>query len=229
MTNRGDIQTARERKRAERDAVIRAALPHVPFDGWTEKTLARACDDVGLAGACLRLFPAGPRDAVAHFMDLADRQMLEDLAAYDLPAMKVRERIATAVRIRLERWTPYREAVRRALTLMPLPPFAGTALRGWYRTVDTIWRAAGDRSTDFNFYTKRALLAGVYAATLLFWLDDRSQGCAATWSFLDRRIADAMQIPQLKARIADAFKLLPNPRRMMEMARASTRGGRRWS
>src|SRR4051812_17448249 len=179
---------ARREKRAQRDAVIKAALPNVPFDGWTDATLARAAESAGFPGQAKRIFPGGAKDAIAHFMDLADRLMLEDLAALDLANMKVRARIATAVRVRLERWTGSREAVRRALSLAPLPPFAGDALRGWYRTVDTIWRAAGDRATDFNFYTKRALLAGVYGTTVLFWLDDRSPGCTATWAFLDRRI-----------------------------------------
>ena len=211
------FQQAREAKTAQRDAVILAALPQVPFDGWSQKSLMAAAENAGFgADAAARLFPGGVKEAVAHFMDLADRTMLEDLKALDLKAMKIRMRITTAVRMRLERWTPNREAVRRALALSPLPSFAGNSLRGWYNTVDVIWRAAGDSSTDFNFYTKRGLLAAVYASTVLFWLDDRSENCAATWAFLDRRIAEVMQFPQIKARVAEKFKLLPDPRRVFE-------------
>jgi ubiquinone biosynthesis protein COQ9 len=211
---------SRQQKVSDCDAVIRAALPHVAFDGWTAKTLNQAAEVVGLADAVPRLFPGGPRDAVIHFMDMADRLMIEDAKAHDLAAMATRERVAFVVRLRLERWTPYREAVRRALALAPLPPFAGATLRGWYRTVDAIWRVAGDRSTDFNFYTKRGLLAAVYAATVLFWLDDRSSECEATWAFLDRRIADVMQIPQIQARFKEGMGLFPNPWRLMKRARA---------
>jgi ubiquinone biosynthesis protein COQ9 len=208
---------AKTPKTDQRDALILAALPHVPFDGWSRKTLAAAAQSAGLeAGTELRLFPEGVKDAVAHFMDMADRLMLEDLKGLDLAAMKIRVRIATAVRVRLTRWTPHREAVRRALALSPLPPFAGGSLRGWYKTVDAIWRACGDKSTDFNFYTKRGLLAAVYGSTVLFWLDDRSEDCAATWAFLDRRIADVMQVPQLKAKLTERLKLLPDPRRLFE-------------
>ena len=99
----------------------------------------------------------------------------------------MRERATLGVRLRLERWTSQREAVRRALAFSAHPLFAGRALRGWYRTIDAIWRAAGDRSVDFNFYTKRGLLAAVYGATVLYWLDDRSEGNKATLDFLDRR------------------------------------------
>lgn len=219
------IQQAQAEKSAQRDAVVLAALAHVPFDGWSKKSLAAAAAGAGLTEQdSLRLFPGGIKEAVAHFMDMADRTMLEDLNSVDLGAMKVRARVTLAVRLRLERWTPHREAVRRALALAPLPPFAGGALRAWYRTVDAIWRAAGDRSTDFNFYTKRGLLAGVYGATLLYWLDDRSPGCAATWAFLDRRIADVMQFPQLRARLSERLKDLPDPRRIL--ARLAARASR---
>ena len=211
------IDKARREKNEHRDAIIMAALPHVPFDGWSEKTLSAALQSVGEEpGAMRRFFPGGVKDAIAHFIDLADRLMMEDLKAYDLPAMKVRERVTIGVRVRLERWTPHREAVRRALILSPLPPFTGGALRGWYKTVDAIWRAAGDKSFDFNFYTKRGLLAAVYASTLLFWLEDKSEGCSATWAFLDRRIADVMKVPQIKGRIAERLKSLPSPRKVME-------------
>ena len=206
-------------KVALRDTVIRAALAHVPFDGWSRKTLVAAATSAGLdAAAVARVFPGGIKDAVAYFTDLADRTMLADLKGLDLAAMKVRVRVATAVRIRLEPWTPHREAVRRALALSVMPPFAGGSLRGWYRTVDAIWRAAGDKSTDFNFYTTRGLLAAVYGATVLFWLDDRSPGCSATWAFLDRRIGEVMQYPQLRARLTARFteglRALPNPRKL---------------
>ena len=198
-------------KTAERDAVIAAALPHVPFDGWTQKTLQDAAATAGLKGAVQRLFPGGPKDAVAHFMDMADRAMVEDLKAQDLSALKIRAKVALGVRLRLERWTPHREAVRRALALAPHPAVAGSVLRNWGRVVDLIWRAAGDKSVDFNFYTKRGLLAAVYGATVLYWLDDRSEGCSGTWAFLDRRIEDVMQVPQIKAKIAERLKALPSP------------------
>ena len=88
-------------------------------------------------------------------------------------------------------------------------------MRGWYKTVDAIWRICGDRATDFNFYTKRGLLAGVYASTLLFWLDDHSENCAATWAFLDRRIANVIDFPKWKAKVTEGLKALPDPRSIM--------------
>jgi ubiquinone biosynthesis protein COQ9 len=214
------IAEAKAEKLARKDAVLRAALPNVPFDGWTMATLEAAAQKQGYAKAeARRLFPAGPKDAIAHFRALADRLMLEDLGRLDLAGMKIRERIAAGVRSHLERWNAHREAIRAALALSPLPPYVGDSLRGGYNTVDAIWRAAGDRSTDYNFYTKRGLLAGVYAATVLFWLNDRSDGCAETWKFLDRRIQNVMEIPKLQKRLSDGLKQLPDPRELLERLR----------
>ena len=86
---------------------------------------------------------------------------------------------------------------------------APLALKLLYRTVDAIWYAAGDNATDFNFYTKRALLAGVYSSTVLYWLNDKSAGCADSWSFLDRRIDEVMQVPKLLGRVSAITEPLP--------------------
>ncbi|MFN4090912.1 MAG: COQ9 family protein [Alphaproteobacteria bacterium] len=199
---------------ALRDRLLDATLPHVPFDGWTMTALAAGARDAGLDPADVpRAFPRGPVEAVACHSRRADRLMVEALGRRDLAAMKIRERIAAAVRIRLEQNAGDREAVRRGLSLLSLPQNGPLAGRLLYRTVDAIWYACGDTATDFNFYTKRGLLAGVYGATLLYWLDDHSDGFADTWSFLDRRIAGIMRIPQIQAGLGRLFGRLPDPRR----------------
>jgi ubiquinone biosynthesis protein COQ9 len=205
---------------AIRDQVIEALLPDVPFDGWSRSALEAAARRVGLDREELRLyFPRGPRDAVAWFSRWADRKALEALDAETLAAMKVRERIAAGVRARLAVLSPHREAVRRALALLAMPSSAALGLKLLYDTVDALWYAAGDTATDFNFYTKRGLLAGVYAATTLYWLDDRSPDGAETAAFLDRRLADVMAIPRIGARLRHNLDLLPNPFRFARLAR----------
>jgi ubiquinone biosynthesis protein COQ9 len=193
------------------DALVLATLPHVAFDGWTFAALKAGGSAIGMDDDAVRLtFPDGGPEAIRHFIDMADRMMVEDVKARDLSDMKLRDKVTLAVRLRLERWSPYREAVRRALPAAVLRnPVRGAA--ALYRTVDAIWRAIGDRSVDFNFYTKRALLGAVYGSTLLYWLDDRSEGCSATWTFLARRIADVMKFPKLQQGLRDRLSKLPNP------------------
>ena len=206
-----------------RDRLLLAALPHVPFDGWSEKALTAAAVDLGLEPEDARqVFPGGPVALVAYHAAYADRQMEEALKESDLAAMRVRERIAHAVRIRLEGNAAHREAIRAALPVLAQPGNGPHALHSLYRTVDTIWFATGDKSTDFGFYTKRALLAGVYLSTLLYWLNDGSEDAQATWGFLDRRIADVMRIQTARARFArfrpPGLSLL---QRLREAARAA--------
>jgi ubiquinone biosynthesis protein COQ9 len=196
----------------EKRAILAAALPNVVFDGWSAKCLREATVAAGFEPAmALRAFPGGVIDLLEFSIAEADRHMLDALTRMDLPALKIRERIATAIRLRLEAEALHKEAVRRALAVLALPIHAGRALKCLYRTVDAIWYAAGDSATDFNFYTKRMLLAGVYGATVIYWLDDKSADQEATWAFLDRRIGDIMQIQKLRGRLAKLTEAWPDP------------------
>jgi len=180
-----------EKLRAE---LLQASLAHVAFDGWSRTTLRAAARDLGVDPVlAFNAYPGGEAELVEAFSTWADHRMLDALAERDMAAMKVRERIAAAVRLRLEQLEPHREAVRRGLAFFALLPNAASGVRSLYRTVDAIWYAAGDRATDYNFYTKRLLLAGVFSSTLLFWLDDASEGRAETWAFLERRIAEVLK------------------------------------
>jgi len=187
---------------AERRRILAAALPLVPFDGWTGKLLTEAAVIAGLEpSVALRAFPGGVVDLAVFHIQEADRLMLEELALRDLPSLKIRDRIATAIQVRLEQQAGNREAIRRAVALLALPGHAPLALRSLYRTVDAIWHAAGDTATDFNFYSKRLLLAGVYSATLLYWLEDKSEAHQRTWAFLDRRIGEIMRLQKFRGRL----------------------------
>lgn len=203
-----DIETRRR--------LLAATLRHAPFDGWTMKALEAGARDLGLGIAeALLHFPGGLTELAAFHHAEADRIMLEGLATRDLAALRIRERVALAVRLRIEPHAKDREAIRRVLWFLAQPPQAPVALRCLYRTVDAIWHALGDRSTDFNFYTKRALLAGVYGSTVLYWLEDKSEGQAESWKFLDRRIEDVMKMPQGLARLEKLKERLPDPLRIL--------------
>jgi ubiquinone biosynthesis protein COQ9 len=179
----------------ERDSAIRATLPHVAARGWT-----RAALSAGLAGLGRDpleqdwLFPRGPVEAIEAWCDLADRDMAAAAAGRDLAAMKIPARIRTLVILRLEQAEPWREAVRLALAHQSLPWNLASGLRSAARTADAIWAAAGDTSNDVSWYTRRATLAGIYGATLAFWLQDHAPGFPATRAFLDRRLSDLRRL-----------------------------------
>ncbi len=196
-----------------RPHLVRAMLPHVPFDGWTFAAVDAAADALGVPRARARLAFSGPIDMADAFTAMADEDMAAAMAAEGVASLKVRERITRAVEIRLEQAAPHKEAVRRALAQLALDP--PRAARTLWRTADAMWRAAGDSSTDFNFYSKRAILGGVYSATLLFWLSDASEDMAATRAFLRRRIDGVMRFEKAKAQFRALGDRLPDPVRFL--------------
>ncbi len=200
--NTPEMPQASDPDAALRDRLADTLAAEAVFDGWTRAALSTAARQLELpAGEADRLFPGGPVQVLTYVSERSDQRTVEDMEKEGVATQKIRDRIKSAVRIRLERHTGEREAARRALALLALPLNAGLGLRLLYKTVDAMWYAAGDTSTDFNFYTKRATLAGVYSSTLLYWLNDRSEGSEATWAFLDRRIDDVMKIEELKSRV----------------------------
>ncbi len=193
-----------DKQKAAHD-IINATLPHVPFDGWTQGVLSKAASDAGYKSTdAIRVFSGGAIDAVDYYVRSCDEAMSLAISGYNLETMKVREKIALAVRLRIMAYADHREAARQALKLQASPTHAAHALKSLYRTVDEIWFSIGDTSTDFNFYTKRLTLAAVYSATLLHWLDDHSPDYESTWNFLARRIENVMQFERFKRRMREA-------------------------
>lgn len=200
--------------------ILNAATKHIAFDGWSYTAWKHGAKDAGIdENTARRLYPGTAASMVALHNRIADTNMVEALAGYienlgGLENARIRDVIAAAVKFRLTNVSDDREAVRRGITLLALPGNAAIAAKLLYRTVDSIWQTAGDTSTDYNFYTKRALLAGVYSSTLLYWLNDHSEGFSDTWAFLDRRIEDALKIPKLTQAPKRALSNLPNPMRL---------------
>jgi ubiquinone biosynthesis protein COQ9 len=194
----------------DRDKAIEAMLPNIPFDGWTTRSLKAGLRDAGMpADEADLLFPLGTVDMIETFCDLADRRMEE--AAATLPEMRLPEKVRAVIALRLEQNRPYKEAVRRAIAILSVPRNTRAAAACTARTVDAIWHAAGDRSVDFAWYTKRAQLAAIYTATVLYWLRDCSEGDADTLAFLDRRLATTAWLHRLRKRFDTMVDRLPRP------------------
>jgi len=208
-----DAQTKKAESRSDdemREAVLAAALPHAAFDGFTDSLLQKAGAEAGVSKPELgRLFEHGAISLVEFYSTRTDAEMEKRLAAMDLKAMKIRERIATAVKTRLAILKPHKEAARRAAAMLTLPPHIPLATKLLYRTMDTMWRAAGDTATDFNFYTKRGILAGVYGSTAMRWFNDTSEDEKPTEDFLAARIENVMQFEKFKAKAKEALSNFP--------------------
>lgn len=183
------------------DALLDAALRHVAFDGWSAATMAAAAADAGLSETDAReLAPRGAIDLVAALHRRGDSEMKERLANADLASFRFRDRVAKALKVRLDAM-PDQQVARRTAAFLSVPIHAPEGAKLVWGTSDMIWNALGDTSRDGNWYTKRATLSGVFGSTLLYWLGDESPDHAATNAFIDRRIDDVMQIESLKGKL----------------------------
>ena len=179
---------------------VEAMLRHVPFDGWSEAAMQTTAEEMCLSASDVaRLFPKGFVSVVTLGSDDVDAKMVAEFMsrfADRLDEMPVHIKIRELLLIRFEILQPHKEAVRKMITFMAKPAQAELGSRLLYKTLDRVWRAAGDRSTDYNFYTKRATLAAVYGSTLLAFLDDDTPDMQKTRGFLDRRLQDVAKIPR---------------------------------
>lgn len=202
--------------------LIDAALAHVAFDGWGAETLRLAASDceIPLAEA-QALFPRGAVDLALAYHRAGDTAMVKAVQAARETEMRYSERVAHAVRTRLQ--LADKEAVRRGTTLFSLPQNAADGAGAIWETADAIWNALGDSSRDVNWYTKRVTLSGVYSSVVLYWLGDTSDDDAATWEFLDRRIANVMQFEKTKAQLRKnplVKSFMDGPGRVLDNIRA---------
>ena len=207
--------------------LLEAALPNVAFDGWSSATFQAAIAQTGIdADHARALFPRGATDMAVLFHREGDRAMAEAIRAEDMSGLRFRDKVARALRLRLD-VIDDKEAVRRGTALFALPHLAADGAKLIWGTADAVWTALGDTSDDVNWYTKRATLSGVWASVVLYWLGDQSEGHADTDAFIDRRIGEVMQIEKLKAQVNDSrlLKPLTGPlNRLLGAIRAPGRG-----
>ena len=198
-------------------AALAPVLPaHAAFDGWSNAALAMAANELGVPPERARLaFPGGQAEMIDAWFDAIDKAMLDAFPPDRIAAMKIRERIRELILFRFEAMRPNREALRRALAILAQPQNLAAGARLAWRAADRIWRVAGDTATDFNHYSKRFILVGVYGSTTLVFLDDGNPDLADTRAFLNRRIDDVMRFEKFKASWRGTRERLPSLSRFL--------------
>lgn len=197
-------KTSKNNEMSLKDQLLLKTLLQVPSLGFSEEALLAGAKAAKIPAAkALGLFAQLPDDLIAHQADWADRQMLAAYSKQSKGVKRVRDKVALGVRLRLEALAPYKEGVREEVRELAKPWHVPLAAQLVFKACDVIWNAAGDASTDYNYYTKRGLLAGVLTTTTLRWLADNSEDHAETWEFLDRRIENVMQIGKLTGRLKE--------------------------
>ncbi|MCE3232000.1 MAG: rpsU-divergently transcribed protein [Rickettsiaceae bacterium] len=195
----------------KRHKILEEALKLVPFDGWTGATLTNASINAGLEPEYGNIvFPGGLTELVDFFLRDLDHKMQETLSKKDITKLRIRDRIHLAVKTRLELAEPYKTTIRKTISFYAVPLHSLESIPAVWKTADEIWYAVGDKASDFNPYTQRAILSGVYSSTLLYWLQDKSHNHQDTWAFLSRRIDNVMKFEKVKSKVRDfVTKIFP--------------------
>lgn len=190
--------------------LVYATLEHVPQCGWSETAMRMGAQDLELDDSTVwRFFPEGINQVVELWHNDVDKKMLSRLKRFKTNEMRVRDKIALAIKTRLNILLPYKSAVEPTLKYLALPLQTPLGTKLLFKTIDEIWHWAGDASTDYNWYTKRALLAAVYTSTIIFWLNDTSERHSGTFNFLNNRIEDVMKLGKLPKDIMKCGKEFP--------------------
>ena len=197
---------------ALKDKIIDAALKNINFDGWSKDSIMSVFKTHSIdEKAYDELFPKGIIDGILHFADFTDRKMLSIYKKNDNADIKIPEKIKSLLLIRFEILMPNKEAVRRSFGILALPNNSKLAIKNVYNTTDEIWKATGDKSTDFSFYTKRATLAGVYSSSMMYWLGSIDPDLKNVEQFIDRRLENVNFIGKFTKPIKDKFKFSFDP------------------
>lgn len=208
-----------------RAALLDAAIENAAFDGFTPRAIDEAARSLKVSPELAALaFPGGPKDLLRAWSEKLDDAVRAELEAADLKDLKIRARVTRGVRLRLEKMADRKISARRAAAFLALPLNAPMGAELSFRTADAIWRGIGDTATDFNYYTKRLLLAGVITSTMLYWFSDEAEDSQPTWDFLDRRIENVMSFEKAKAGVQATLAKLPNPFGLLGSLRYPSRG-----
>ena len=200
---------------------IRAYLaPHIAreaaFDGWTKEAVINAAraenvdEDLALLAFNIEGKRIDPMDLIDAWIESIDVETERRLPAEKLGTMKIRERIRQIVETRIDLLAENRESLRRALAIEAMPLNAPRALKWGWRSADIMWRLAGDTATDYNHYTKRAMLGSIYAATLAILINDDSNNQIETRAFLGRRIDNVMSFEKAKFQFLARTEHMPS-------------------
>ncbi|CAI9100760.1 OLC1v1037927C1 [Oldenlandia corymbosa var. corymbosa] len=179
----------------EQARVLRASLPHVIRLGWTEAAMLAGAREVGVSPSIVGSFSRKEAALVEFFMDECLQRLIDIIDSDEnLQALIPSARVAKLVRTRLEMQAPYISKWPQALSIQALPANIPTSFKQRAMLIDEIWHAAGDESTDVDWYVKRTVLGGIYSTTELYMLTDASPDFKDTWTFLDGRIRDAFDL-----------------------------------
>ena len=153
------------------------------------------------------LFPDGNKDLLEYSLDQLNIELQEYCKSIDLIRLPLHKRIRKILLSKIEIMNKEKNFYKKIFLKSLLPNRTISLSKQLYKSIDQIWYLAGDTSVDFNFYTKRLILAGIYSRVVLFFFNNNNQN--ELENLLDLNLKRVAKIPELKSKINIIKDYLP--------------------
>ncbi|EGG25158.1 ubiquinone biosynthesis protein [Cavenderia fasciculata] len=190
-----------------KEIILEKALKNVSLYGWSDTSISMACTELGYSNITHGLFENGGYDLAYYFVTRCNNQLKEKLSSDILMGLTPRERIKMVIKIRLSMLIPYIHRWSEAMQLLAHPKNLINSAPSMANLVDEVWHLVDDRSSDFEWYSKRALLAALYTSSELFMITDTSPEYKNTWRFVDDRVDDLISIIKFKRDVGESLSM----------------------
>ena len=162
------------------------------------------------------LFPEGNKDLLKYSLEQLNIELQEYCKLIDLIRLPLHKRIRKILLSKIEIMNKEKNFYKKIFLNSLLPNKSVSLPKQLYKSIDQIWYLAGDASVDFNFYTKRLILAGIYSRVVLFFFNNNNQ--SELENLLDLNLKRVAKIPELKSKINIIKDYLPKVMKFVKNA-----------
>ena len=181
------------------------------FDSLNYKNLSNMveCKKLGIEPEqCSRylssFFPKGINDVLLYFNEMIGLN-LQGLTKLKLKKLSVSEKIKFLLFSRLEILEKEKINFKPLLRYLILPQNLLFTNKLLFKVCDEIWFLAGDKSLDFNYYSKRIILMNIYSTGLIYWVFDKSPKKIKSNEFISKQIKNVSKIGKFKYWVKNMF------------------------
>ena len=192
-----------------KESFLQALVEKVEIEGWGEQIIEEVCLELDLDKKHYHIwFPQGTKEILDFLENKYDQEMLEVMKDSN-QQQGVTNKIAYALKLRICDTSRSKMLSIKNSQFYINPVNAAGALKSSWRTVDRIWQYAGDKSVDFNYYSKRNLLHGVYLSCQTHYNLDKSENNIKTREFIDKSLSTVVESAKCIKKIPQLLKKIP--------------------
>tara|TARA_A100001388_G_scaffold205396_1_gene156201 strand:- start:265 stop:864 length:600 start_codon:yes stop_codon:yes gene_type:complete len=149
-------------------------------------------------------FPNGIQSVVLHFNELTNKELSKSVNT-GFKELRISEKVSKLILNRLKILKIYKKGLSNLNLYLLQSGMVFFSKKLLYKVADNIWILSGDKSLDFNYYSKRFILMNVYLFSYNYWLKDQSNNLGDTKNFIEKQISNVLKFGTLKKKIKNFF------------------------